>query len=233
MEPCQEQKWNITVNSPLTVIIPTLNAAATLPGCLAALAPGAALIREIIIVDAGSTDATRGLGPGATWLTAPASRGGQLREGAAAASSPFLLLLHADTRLSPDWPEAVGNALTTPVTAGYFRFRLDSRRNAARVLEAIVALRCRILKLPYGDQGLLISRALLAEIGGVPDIPLMEDVALARLLGGRLSPLAARAVTSAARYERDGWFRRPLKNLFCLSLYYCGVSPARIKALYG
>jgi len=87
--------------------------------------------------------------------------------------------------------------------------------------------------MPYGDQGLLISRALLDEVGGVPDLPLMEDVALARLLRGRLRALPVAAVTSAARYERDGWVRRPLRNIFCLALYFMGVSPARIRRLYG
>jgi rSAM/selenodomain-associated transferase 2 len=223
----------MNVNSPLTVIIPTLNAAATLPGCLQALALGGALIQEIIIVDGGSTDGTTGLAPGAIWLAAPASRGGQLRAGAAAAKTEFLLLLHADTRLSPGWPQAVQPALTAPATAFYFAFRLDSSKRAARVLERIVALRCRLLNLPYGDQGLLISRALLAEIGGMPDFPIMEDVALSRRLGRRLRPLPAQALTSASRYEREGWLRRPLKNLFCLTTYFCGVPPARIKRLYG
>lgn len=223
----------MSIKSALSVVIPTLNAATTLPGCIAALATGADLIGEIIIVDAGSTDATRSLAPHATWLTAPPSRGGQMRAGAAAASNPFLLFLHADTCLSPNWPEAVRGALATPGTARYFRFRLDSPRRAARLLEALVALRCRLLNLPYGDQALLISRALLTEIGNIPDIPLMEDVALARRLAGHLRPVPAQAVTSAARYERDGWLCRPLKNLFCLTLYYLGVSPARIKTLYG
>jgi rSAM/selenodomain-associated transferase 2 len=223
----------MSINFPLTVIIPTLNAAATLPGCLAALEPGAALIREVIIVDGGSTDATTGLAPHASWLRAPASRGGQLRAGAAAASTDYLLFLHADTRLSPNWPQAVEAAMAAPGTAFYFAFRLASARRAARLLEGIVALRCRFLALPYGDQALLISRALLTEIGGIPDLPLMEDVALARRLAGRLLPLPAQALTSAARYERGGWLRRPLKNLFCLTLYICGVPPARIKRLYG
>jgi rSAM/selenodomain-associated transferase 2 len=223
----------MSVNPRLTVIIPTLNAAATLPGCLAALGPGAAIIREVIIVDGDSTDATRRLAPHATWLHAPASRGGQLRAGAAAAATEFLLFLHADTRLSPDWPQAVETAMAAPEMAFYFAFRLDSARRAARILEAFVALRCRCLVLPYGDQALLVSRALLSEIGGIPDMPLMEDVALARRLSGRLRPLPAQALTSAARYERDGWLRRPLKNLFCLALYFCGVPPARIRRLYG
>jgi rSAM/selenodomain-associated transferase 2 len=222
----------MNVKSSLTVVIPTRNAAATLPRCLAALKVGAGLIADVIIVDGGSTDGTPGLAPGVTWLRAAPSRGGQLRVGAAAAGTAFLLFLHADTRLAAGWPAAVEAAMGMPGEAQYFRFRLDSARFAARVLEAVVALRCRVLRLPYGDQGLLISRALLDEVGGVPDLPLMEDVALARRLRGRLRAMPVAAVTSAARYERDGWVRRPLRNVLCLALYFAGVSPARIKRLY-
>jgi rSAM/selenodomain-associated transferase 2 len=230
---CQEQKRNMIPNSPLSVIIPTLNAAQTLPACLASLLPGAALIREIIIVDGGSTDATTSLAANARLIQTPPSRGAQLAAGAGAASGDFLLLLHADTRLSPDWPKAAATAMQAPDYAHYFRFRLDSPARAARILEAIVALRCRLLRLPYGDQALLISRAHLDAVGGIPDIPLMEDVALARRLRQTLRPLAATALTSAARYQRDGFVRRPLRNVVCLTLYYCGVPPARIKKLYG
>jgi rSAM/selenodomain-associated transferase 2 len=214
----------------LSVIIPTLNTAATLPACLAALQPGRALIREIIIVDGGSTDGTERLAQ----IRHPApSRGAQLRAGAGAAGAPWLLLLHADTCLSPDWPEAAAAALRAPHHAHYFRFRLDSPAPQARRLEALVALRCRLFRLPYGDQALLISRALLDSIGGIPDLPIMEDVALARRLRRHLRPLPATATTSAARYHRDGFIRRPLRNLLCLTLYFAGVAPARIKALYG
>jgi rSAM/selenodomain-associated transferase 2 len=223
----------MSIKPALSVIIPTLNAATTLPACLAALAPGAALIQEVIIVDGGSTDVTRELAPNAIWVTAPASRGGQLRAGAAAAKAPFLLFLHADTRLSPGWPEAIETALINPRTAYYFQFRLDSGVRAARILESIVAWRCRLLKLPYGDQGLLISTDLLNAIGGIPNLPLMEDVALAHRLAGRLRPLPAYALTSAARYEHDGWLSRPLKNASLLTLYALGVPPARLKRFYG
>jgi rSAM/selenodomain-associated transferase 2 len=217
----------------LSVVIPALNAAASLPLCLRALGPGRGMIREIIVVDGGSTDGTPSKADGAKLLSAPASRGGQLRAGIAAATGEFLLLLHADTVLSPDWPAGVCAAMRRADCAHHFRFRLDSPVRAARLLEFVVALRCRYFRLPYGDQGLLISRALLDSVGGMPDLPLMEDVALVRRLKRRLRPLPAVALTSARRYERDGWLRRPLRNLFCLGLYYCGVPPARIKRLYG
>jgi rSAM/selenodomain-associated transferase 2 len=216
----------------VSIVIPVVNGEKTLPACLAALA-GVEMVREIIVVDGGSADGSVLIAEaaGATVLRAPRGRGGQLRVGVAAAGGAKLLLLHADTVLAPDWPAAAA-ACTGP--AGYFRFRLDSPRPAARVLEWIVAQRCRFFGLPYGDQGLLIEAGFLENIGGVPDLPLMEDVALARRIGRRrLVALNANAVTSAARYERDGFLRRPLRNALCLTLYFCGVPPRLIRRLYG
>jgi rSAM/selenodomain-associated transferase 2 len=183
---------------PISVVIPVLNGAACLPACLRAVNTGQA--GEVIVVDGGSTDTTVAVAraAGATVLQAPAGRGGQMRAGVAAASGKILLLLHADTILAPNWADAA--AALQPGKAGYFRLRLDSPRRAVRVLELFVRLRCRLAALPYGDQGLLIGRDLLAAAGGVPDLALMEDVALARRLGRhRLQALAADAVTSAEK----------------------------------
>lgn len=218
------------INNALTVLIPTLNEAETLPVCLKALAVGATLIQEIIIIDAGSTDATISLAPGSV-ITSPPGRGGQIRAGIEAATTEWLLILHADTSLAPNWAQAIAQA--TPDAAYYFEFRLASPHPAARIIEAVVALRCKLFALPYGDQGLLITKSLLAQIGGVPVLPLMEDVALARSLKRRLRALSATATTSARKYERDGWFRRPLRNLICLLLYLCGMAPASIRKFYG
>lgn len=222
------------VNNALTVLIPTLNEAGTLTDCLASLAAGAPRIHEIIIIDAGSTDATTSLAT--AWfntrvITAAPGRGGQIRAGIAAATTEWLLILHADTTLAANWPQAIAKA--TPDAAYYFRFQLASPRPAARIIEAMVALRCKFFGLPYGDQGLLISQSLLTQIGGMPALPLMEDVALARSLKRRLRPLAATATTSARKYEQGGWVRRPLRNLGCLTLYLCGVPPETIRKFYG
>ncbi len=207
-------------------MIPALNAADRLAACLVAAA-GAG---EIIVVDGGSADATRKIAEshGARLLAAPRGRGGQLRAGVSAARLPFLLLLHADTILPVDWARPLA-----PGKAGYYRLRFDSSRWEARMLEAGVALRCRLFGLPYGDQGLLIPADLLASVGGVMDLPLMEDVELARRLRGRLVPLGPTVVTSAARYEQDGFLRRPLRNLFCLTLFLAGVPARWIARLYG
>lgn len=217
----------------LAVIIPTLNAAGTLAATLAHLGAAPA---EILVVDGGSTDETVAIArdAGTRVLTGPRGRGAQLAAGCAAASQPWLLLLHADTRPGPGWQAAVAAHIAAgPGRAGYFRFALDSDDPRARRLERRVAWRCRVLALPYGDQGLLIHRDLLAAAGGVRPLPLMEDVDLVRRLGRRrLRLLPVAAVTSAAKWQRDGWMRRSLRNLMCLGLYFAGVPPQLIARLY-
>lgn len=223
----------------LSVIIPALNAAATLPGTLAELgaATGEVAGGEVVVADGGSDDATAAIarGLGALVLSAPRGRGPQLAAGVAAARGPWLLLLHADTRLGHGWAAAAAAHMQAGAEqAGYFRFALDSTDRRARRLERAVAWRCRALALPYGDQGLLIHRALLERIGGIRPIPLMEDVDLARRLGRRrLAALDADALTSAAKWERDGWRRRSARNLVCLALWFAGVPPRLIARAYG
>jgi rSAM/selenodomain-associated transferase 2 len=222
----------------LSVVIPTLNAAATLPETLAGLCRSA-IVREVVVADGRSSDETvpGACLAGARVVTAPRGRGSQLAVGAAAALGDWLLFLHADCRLEPGWQDAVGDFLggaEAGSRAGYFDFALDDETPAARRLERMVAWRCRVLALPYGDQGLLIARSLYDGVGGFAPLPLMEDVDLARRLGRRrLARLGARCFASARRYRRDGYLRRPLRNLMCLSLYFAGVPPARLVRLYG
>ena len=222
----------------LSVVIPTLDAAGELPATLAALA-GAPLIREIIVCDGGSADETVAIAraAGAQVVTAAQGRGTQLAAGAAAASGDWLLFLHADCRLAVGWEKAVAafvGSLGAAGRAGYFAFTLDDPSRAARRLERIVAWRCRVLALPYGDQGLLIARALYDRIGGFAALPLMEDVDLVGRLGRlRLRPLAAPLYASARRYREGGYIRRPLRNLVCLSLYFLRVPARHIARLYG
>jgi len=216
----------------LSVVIPALNAAATLPvtlGCLDGVA-------EIVVADGGSSDGTQAIAAaaGAWVLKLPRGRGTQIAGGIAAARQPWLLLLHADTRLDADWRAAVAARMADNGQAGYFRFALDAAHWRARLLCCAVALRCRLFALPYGDQGLLIHRDLLHAAGGMRALPLMEDVDLVRRLGRRrLVAMQAAAVTSAARWERDGWARRSARNLLCLCLYFLGVKPATIARLYA
>lgn len=219
----------------LSVIIPTLNAASTLAATVASVAGDP--VAETVVVDGGSEDATADLASalGARVILSPRGRGAQIAAGAALAAHPWLLMLHADTRLGAGWQGAVrAHMRRFPDRAGYFGFALDSEAAAARRLERIVRWRCQALALPYGDQGLLIRRDLLDAVGGVRPLVLMEDVDLVRRLGRRrLVGLEAAALTSAEKWERAGWRRRSARNLVCLSLYLIGVPPPVIARLYA
>jgi len=229
-------------SSGLSVVIPTLDAEAVLPATLAALEEGrrSGLLCEVVVADGGSVDRTAALAAaaGARVVHAgKASRGRQLADGAAAAMGAWLLFLHADTRLEPGWAAATGAFIENPAMAeraGYFRLAFDDPASQARRIERLANWRARRFGLPYGDQGLLISRACYDALGGFAALPLMEDVELARRLGRRrLVALPAAALTSAARYRRGGWWRRPLRNLTLLGLFYAGLPPAWLRRLYG
>ncbi len=223
----------------LSIVIPTLNAADGLAHTLDLLAGDEDMVGEIIVADGGSRDGTTALAArwGARVIETAAGRGGQLAAGAAAAKHPWLLFLHADTRLAPGWAETVARFVADPRSgsrAAVFRFALDDGNRAARRLEAAVAWRCRRLGLPYGDQGLLIARSLYDAAGGFRPLPLMEDVDLIRRIGRhRLAFLDVEAITSAARYRRGGYLGRSARNLLCLGLFFLGLPPRAIARLYG
>jgi rSAM/selenodomain-associated transferase 2 len=221
----------------LSAVIPTLEAAATLDGALRALRERG-LVGEIVVVDGGSSDETLELAAagGARIFEAPRGRGSQLAAGAEAAGGNWLLFLHADCLLEAGWTEKVRAFMKAPGAesrAGYFDLILDDPGAAARRLERIIAWRSRLLGLPWGDQGLLISRRLYESVGGFRLLPLMEDVDFVRRLGGaRLAPIGAPLLASARRYREGGYLRRPLRNLFCLALYFLGFPTHRIARFY-
>ncbi len=220
------------MRAPITVVIPTLNAAEGLSNTLGSLVEGldAELIRDVIVTDGGSGDATYEVADawGATWITGDASRGGQLRRGCAEAKGDWLMVLHADTVLLPGWSGPV-RAHLAGAHAGYFALRFD---RGGRFVAAWANLRARLFGLPYGDQGLLVPSKLYREIGGYQDIPLMEDVAIARALRGKLRHIDAVAVTSAQRYRERGWLGQGARNLWTLVRYFLGVSPERLAESY-
>jgi rSAM/selenodomain-associated transferase 2 len=228
----------------LSVIIPTFNAEATLVHTLASLVPAVVdgLVQEAIIVDGGSTDATFAIAEaaGARFMRAERGRGSQLDAGANAARGDWFLFLHGDTVLEPGWEEAVWSFTERvdmgrrPQAVAAFRFALDDDGLMPRLLERLVRLRCFVLALPYGDQGLLISRSLYGKLGGFRPLPLMEDVDLLRRLPrNRRLMLQSRAVTSAQKYCSEGYLARMLRNAACIALYYLRVPTRVLARLYG
>lgn len=237
ISPARLQKTRVQPD--LSIVIPALNAGAVLARTLDAvdptrLRPGC----EILVVDGGSSDDTAAVARrhGARVVETAPGRGGQLAEGARKALGGWLLFLHADTVLADGWAEAVSAYCAEPAhreRAATFRFALDDGAPAARRLEAIVAWRTRRLGLPYGDQGLLVSRSFYDALGGFRPLVLMEDVDMVRRIGRRrLDALDIAAVTSAVRYRRSGYLRCSARNLVCLGLYFLGVPPRGIARLY-
>ena len=216
----------------LSVVIPTLDAGNYLPSCLAAIGD----VDEIVVADGGSSDNSVAIAEaaGARVIRSERGRGSLLHAGAEASRGDWLLFLHADTRLGQGWRAAVDDhIMERPRDAACFRLKLDDPAWQARTIERGVAARVALLGLSYGDQGLLVPRALYESVGGYRPLPLMEDVDLVRRIGRhRLRVLSADAVTSAERWRRDGWVRRSGRNLACLALYGLGVPAARIVPLY-
>ncbi|MEO1040050.1 MAG: glycosyltransferase [Pseudomonadota bacterium] len=226
-------------------VIPALNAAAHLPATINALGEGlrTGLIGDWTLADGGSSDASVSIARRAGFriVTGATGRGGQLAAGAEAASCAMqagdaFLFLHADTILEPGWTGCVRRHLEISAhadRAAAFSFALDDNSAAARRLERSVNWRARVLKLPYGDQGLLITKAFHDRLGGFKPWPLFEDVDLVRRIGRRrLDILPARAVTSAERFRREGYLKRSAKNMSLLTRYYLGADPASLARAY-
>jgi hypothetical protein len=224
--------------APVAVVILTLDVADRLGPCLAALTEGAieGVVGEVVFADGGSGDGVAALAEavGARLIVGPPGRGSQIAAGIAATSAPWVLVLHADTVLAPGWPRAVvAHMQARPQQAGFATLAFDAAGGMATLTAGWANLRSAAFALPYGDQALLIPRALHDAIGGYPDVPLMEDVILARRLGRRrLARLATVATTSAERYRAEGWWWRGWRNLTTLGLFLIGVPPHRLARRY-
>jgi len=221
-----------TVGPSISVVIPALDEERHLAAAIRSVRGDA----EVILVDGGSRDATREVADqeGARVLQAPKGRGRQLDEGARAATGEWLVFLHADTTLERGWADAIG-LLSPDVAGGAFRLAVDSPHAAFRVVERAVRLRLRLFALPYGDQAIFARREVYARIGGMPHLPLMEDVAFVGRLrrAGRLAFPPVRAFTSPRRWERYGIVGTTLRNWSLLARYAAGESPERLARRYG
>ena len=192
---------------------------------------------EVIVVDGGSVDSTceRARAAGAEVIASEPGRARQLQAGVTATDADAVLFLHADTRLPERYAESIRRALADPeVVGGAFAFRFAERGAGLRLVEWGVRMRLRLAKLPYGDQGLFARRATLQTVGGVPQVPIMEDLDLVRALqaAGRFALLDDTATTSARRYMRDGVARSVVRNALALVGRAIGIDRAKIAAWY-
>lgn len=220
----------------ISVVIPALNEAACIGATLQSLA--GAGIEEIILVDGGSSDGTAGVASalGAKVLRAPANRGTQQNLGAKTAKGSILLFLHADTILPPRFADQIRRTLARPgVSAGAFRFRLDNAAWQLRLVERMVALRCRLLQLPYGDQAIFMARDTFERAGRFAELQAMEDFDLVRRLRrlGRIALADGEAITSARRWQRVGMWKLTWLHQLCILGYYLKFSPQRLARWRG
>ena len=230
----------------ISVVVPTFNEADRIAATVGMIRRAGG--DEMVVVDGGSSDGTARIAREAgtdTVLESDASRGGQLALGCNHASGEIILMLHADACLPPAslkqlradaeafLPNRPGDGFERPYW-GCLTQRIDSDRRSMRIIELGNRLRARWLRLPMGDQGIFVHRETLQRIGGVDDVPLLEDVRLSRRLR-RMSPpriLAVPITISDRRWRRDGVLRRTLGNWMILAAHRCGVSETRLASWY-
>jgi rSAM/selenodomain-associated transferase 2/rSAM/selenodomain-associated transferase 1 len=221
----------------LSVVIPVLNDTEALQRLLATMHPDPQVV--IVVVNGGAPDDRLTAicrRPDVRLLTSATGRGCQMNTGASAAAGRWIVFLHADTRLPPQWVDEIRRAGAMPaVVGGSFRFRLDSSAWQARLIERAVERRVRWWDLAYGDQALFVRRDVFDALGGYREWPLMEDVDFVRRLrqAGTLYHSAHAVLTSPRRWERDGWWRRSAKNVLLQALFFAGVSAERLAAWYS
>jgi rSAM/selenodomain-associated transferase 2 len=220
----------------ISIVIPVLNEEKSIAETVAALMP--LKPHELIIVDGGSSDRTYEICNrlDVTVLSSPRGRGLQMNHGARQATGDVLLFLHADTRLPGSSIDDIRGALRNPqCVGGRFDVQLDGVHWMLGVIGAMISMRSRMSRVATGDQGIFVRRGIFAELGGYPDIPLMEDVAFSRALKSRgaVACLRSRVISSARRWEKQGIWRTILRMWLLKLLYLVGVSPVRLKRYYG
>lgn len=190
---------------------------------------------QIIVVD-GSTDGETAKaldgGSGVLSLRSGRGRGRQMNHGARQAHGDVIVFLHADTRLPSN---AIAAIRESAYSCGAFGLGIDSPRPIYRLIETVVALRCRLTAIPYGDQAIFVRRKLFESLGGYKEIPLMEDVELMRRLkrkGHKAELIPHKVSTSARRWEEHGVIFCTLRNTALIVLYMLGVSPWKLVRHY-
>lgn len=223
----------------ISVIIPVYQEAATIAAMIDHLSRMELSERlEIIVVDgeAGSTTLHAITQRDVIKLSGPKGRAAQMNQGARCATGAILLFLHADTFLPANGLREILNAATTPdIVGGAFNLGLDSNEKRFRLIEATVRLRTRLSRIPYGDQAIFIKKKIFHDLGGYPDIPIMEDVALMQNLskrGKKITIISSPVTSSVRRWKAEGFVGCTLRNWILMLLYAMGASPTKLARYY-
>jgi len=219
-----------------TIVIPTLNEEAEIASCLNRLQGLREEGFEVIVVDGGSIDKTPQLVAGLCdqFISTQGGRAVQMNAGAREARGEFIFFLHVDTQLPEKFSEITSSIETDKFCWGRFDVRLSGKHWSFRIIESMMNLRSRLTGIATGDQVMFVSQKLFREIDGFPEIALMEDIAMSRMLKNICSPLCLRhkAVTSSRRWEEHGIASTILKMWWLRFSYYIGVNPVRLARQY-
>lgn len=220
----------------ISIIIPVLNEAADRIKSTLASVQNAENV-EVIVVDGGSENETVALVKswGIPVVSSTAGRACQMNAGATAATGDILLFLHADTSLPAGFEKLVSLTLAQSGTvAGAFELKIDSPMRSLRLVEKMVNWRSRFFSLPYGDQAIFLKASLFHDLGGFPDLPIMEDFELIRCLKrlGRIAIVPTPVLTSARRWQKLGVLKTTLINQIVILGYLLGISPSRLVKFY-
>lgn len=221
----------------ISVVIPTYNEEGVVGRCIEAVAAEGADC-EIIVSDGGSSDGTVAEAEGFQNVVVVRSRKGrgyQMNAGAACARGNVFLFLHADTTLQKGWSrEVLSVCEEEAVAGGAFTLRIDGPGRRYRLTECWVKVRCRLFRLPYGDQAIFVKRGAFENMNGYRDIPLMEDVDMVERMKelGRIAILNKVAYTQARKWMSEGWLCTSLRNQLIMLMYRMGVDPHRLARIY-
>lgn len=219
----------------ISVVIPTLNEEVNLPVTLRQLAERPDV--ELIVVDGGSTDRTVEIAQQYTpyvFVTRP-GRAHQMNAGARHATGDILLFLHADSYLLPGALDEIQRRIIGDgAVGGAFDLHIDSPRRLCKLVAKFASRRSRLLRLPYGDQGIFVWRQVFELLEGFPDIAIMEDIAFARQLRrqGRLAFIPSGLITSGRRWNANGVLKTTFVNWWVTTLFFLRVSPVWLRRVY-
>ncbi len=225
----------------ISIIIPVFNEQRRINDTLAGLYKQEGIDRrEIIVVDGGPDGGTLEVieqkRDNLIMCKSRPGRAVQMNTGAAQAKGNVLLFLHGDTQLPKGGLTAVKDAVCDGgVLAGAFGLKIDSRKWIFKVISRVINVRCRMTRIPYGDQGQFFNRDFFHELGGYKEIELMEDVEIMRRLRMRKIPISLlpiQTLTSPRRWEIEGIVYCTLRNWMIMTLYLLGVSPGRLAKWY-